>query len=120
MLARYAGSLKRTWTEEIQRLNSLRALPLDRKLVKRWLHSNEQQLSGPERESLQVVLTKSKVLDTVYSMRRELIALWQRSTTGTKDQLVRQLEDWCNRAEASGISPLRTFSQRLRRLTVHV
>ena len=40
-------------------------------------------------------------------------ALWQRSTAN-KEQLVRQLEDWCRRAEASGIIALRDFSRRLR------
>jgi stearoyl-CoA desaturase (delta-9 desaturase) len=59
------------------------------------------------------VLNNSKVLDTVYSMRKELTALWQRSTA-TKEQLVHQLEDWCHRAEASGIIALQEFSRRLR------
>jgi stearoyl-CoA desaturase (delta-9 desaturase) len=47
-------------------------------------------------------------------MRQELTTLWQRSTAN-KEQLVRQLEDWCHRAEASGIIALRDFSLRLRR-----
>jgi len=32
----------------------------------------------------------------------------------TGEQLVRQLQDWCQRAEASGIAPLADFSRRLR------
>jgi stearoyl-CoA desaturase (delta-9 desaturase) len=56
---------------------------------------------------------KSKVLATVYAMRQELSTLWQRSTA-SKEQLVKQLEDWCHRAEASGISALRDFSLQLR------
>ena len=47
-------------------------------------------------------------------MREELTALWQRSTF-TKEQLMRQLEDWCHRAEASGIVALHDFSRHLRR-----
>ena len=31
-----------------------------------------------------------------------------------RDQLVRQLDDWCKRAEASGIQALEQFSRRLR------
>jgi hypothetical protein len=46
-------------------------------------------------------------------MRDELVALWDRSTA-SKEQLLRQLQDWCRRAEASGIAPLVDFSQRLR------
>jgi stearoyl-CoA desaturase (Delta-9 desaturase) len=50
---------------------------------------------------------------TMHSMRRELTTLWERSTA-SKEQLVRRLQDWCRRAEASGIRPLEEFSQRLR------
>ena len=49
-----------------------------------------------------------------HSMRLDLTALWQRSSS-TKEQLVRQLEDWCQRAETSGIAALRDFSRHLRR-----
>ncbi len=50
---------------------------------------------------------------TMHSMGRELTTLWERSTA-SRDQLVRRLQDWCRRAEASGIRPLVEFSQRLR------
>jgi len=39
--------------------------------------------------------------------------LWERSTA-SKEQLVRQLQDWCHRAETSGVAPLVDFSHRLR------
>jgi stearoyl-CoA desaturase (delta-9 desaturase) len=32
----------------------------------------------------------------------------------SRDQLVGKLQDWCRRAETSGIQPLVEFSQRLR------
>jgi stearoyl-CoA desaturase (Delta-9 desaturase) len=113
VLAKYARSLKRTCTEEIKRLKAAHAVRVDRRLVKRWLHSDEQKLSALELERLREVLSNSRVLDTVNSMRRELTALWQRSSA-SKEQLVRQLEDWCRRAEASGIVALQDFSRRLR------
>jgi stearoyl-CoA desaturase (delta-9 desaturase) len=53
------------------------------------------------------------VLNTVYTMRQELSALWQRSSA-SKEQLVSHLEDWCRRAEASGIAALQDFSRQLR------
>jgi stearoyl-CoA desaturase (delta-9 desaturase) len=53
------------------------------------------------------------VLETVHSMGRELPTLWERSAA-SKEQLVQRLQDWCRRAEASGIRPLVEFSQRLR------
>jgi stearoyl-CoA desaturase (delta-9 desaturase) len=46
-------------------------------------------------------------------MRQELISLWDRSSA-SKEQLLRQLQDWCHRAETSGVASLVDFSQRLR------
>jgi len=47
-------------------------------------------------------------------MRQELSALWERSTDSS-EQLLARLQDWCHRAEASGIAPLAAFSYKLRR-----
>jgi stearoyl-CoA desaturase (delta-9 desaturase) len=113
VLAKYARSLRQTCADEIAHLKA-RAVRVDRAMVKRWLQSDEQKLSAVDRERMKEVLSNSKTLHTVYSMRQELTALWQRSTA-TKEQLVHQLEDWCHRAEASGIVALHDFSRRLRR-----
>ena len=40
--------------------------------------------------------------------------LWGRSTESS-EQLLARLQDWCHRAEASGIAPLVAFSHQLRR-----
>jgi len=53
---------------------------------------------------------------TMRHMRLELVALWARSMA-SREQLVRQLADWCQQAETSGIEPLIGFSRRLRRYT---
>ncbi|MGC2518629.1 MAG: fatty acid desaturase [Burkholderiales bacterium] len=114
VLAKYAKSLKRTYAEELGKLR--RFSPQDAHVLqslKRWLHRDEKSLCDTERVKLAEVLSKSRELHTVYSMRTELAALWGRSTA-SRDQLVKQLQDWCHRAEASGIRPLVEFSQRLR------
>lgn len=113
VLAKYARSLKKTCAEEIKQLKAAHAVRVDRRLLKRWLHSDERKLSALERERMREVLSNSRVLDTVNSMRQDLTSLWQRSSA-SKDELVRQLEDWCHRAEASGIVALQDFSRRLR------
>jgi stearoyl-CoA desaturase (delta-9 desaturase) len=86
---------------------------VDRAVLKRWLHIDPSTLPQVEREQRERVLKASSKLATVYTMRDELAALWQRSTA-SKEQLVHQLEDWCKRAEASGIEALQAFSRRLR------
>ena len=83
------------------------------KSLRRWLNLDEEKLAHAERIRLQDGLAKSTALQTAYRMRRELTEVWERSAA-SKDQLVRQLQDWCQRAETSGIGPLVEFSQRLR------
>ncbi|MBI3935842.1 MAG: fatty acid desaturase [Betaproteobacteria bacterium] len=112
VLAKYAKSLRRTCIAEIRELKA-RAIAVDRSAVKRWLRIDADALPAVERARMNEALRASKVLATVYSMREELARLWQRSTA-SKEQLVRQLEDWCRRAEASGIAPLQEFARRVR------
>jgi len=112
VLAKYAKSLRRTCAAEIRELKT-RAVRVDVAAIKRMLHRDVKSLPAVERVKVDEALSKSKVLATVYTMREELAALWQRSNA-SKEQLVRHLEDWCLRAEASGIIPLQEFSRRLR------
>ena len=114
VLTKYARSLQQTCAEEIARLRAAHAVNVDRKSVRRLLDSDARKLSAFDRERVKEMLSNSKKLETVYSMREDLTALWQRSSA-TKEQLVHELEDWCRRAEASGIDALQEFSLRLRR-----
>lgn len=111
VLARFTRSLKATCAEELRRHKPGQGVDLDS--VKRWLHLEAKYVPAQEKAKLDAVLKNSKILDTVYTMRQDLAALWQRSTAST-DQLILQLEDWCHRAEKSGIAPLRDFSRTLR------
>jgi len=114
VLATYARSLKRTYADEIGKLRrhspqEARAL----QAVEPWLDRDDKMLHDTERERIAELLPKSQALQTMYAMRRELAAVWGRSTA-SREQLVMQLQDWCRRAEASGIRALAEFSRRLR------
>jgi len=117
VLAKFAKSVKQTCAEELREIKA-RAAQFDRQTLKnikkRWLQLDTKHLKAQERAKLDEVLSRSRVLETIYSMRQELTSLWQRSTA-SKEQLVRQLEDWCHRAEESGIASLQEFSRKLRR-----
>jgi stearoyl-CoA desaturase (delta-9 desaturase) len=52
-------------------------------------------------------------LDTLYSMGYELSALWE-SRAATREELLQQLQSWCQRAETSAIVPLQRFARELR------
>jgi stearoyl-CoA desaturase (delta-9 desaturase) len=116
VLAKYARSLRRIQVEEIAKLQ--RIAPDDARALQalepRLLVRNEKMLRAPERAKLSAVLPKSGTLQTMFAMRAELAAVWGRSSA-TREQLVKQLQDWCLRAEASGIRTLAEFSQQLRR-----
>jgi stearoyl-CoA desaturase (delta-9 desaturase) len=112
VLAKYAKSLRTTCADELRSLRSS-AVSVDWRALKRWLHIETSTLPALELEQRDRVLKASTRLATVYTMRDELASVWQRSTA-SKEQLVHQLEDWCRRAEASGIEALQNFSRRLR------
>ena len=112
VLAQYARSLRRTCVLEMSSLKS-RAVNVDAHALRRWLHVDTSALPQQEHGQREQVIEASKVLATVYTMRDELVALWQRSNA-SRELLVRELEDWCRRAEASGIEGLQSFSRRLR------
>lgn len=115
VLANYARSLKQMYAQEIAKLKlagsvtDLHAM----KTVKKWLHHDAADVPEQHRAALTEVLSTRKDLGLAYNMRQELAALWSRSNL-TKEQLVTQLQDWCHRAEASGIEALQLFSRRLR------
>ncbi len=114
VLSKYVKSLRTLYAEEIAKLRAVApqdALKLE--ALKASLYRNEKTLQAPEREQLQQGLARSRALATVYVMRHELEAIWERSTA-SKDQLLAQLQDWCHRAEASGVQQLQDFSLRLR------
>jgi stearoyl-CoA desaturase (Delta-9 desaturase) len=112
VLGRYAQAVRGTCAAEIRRLKAM-AVGTDWASVKRMLHLGASALAPGEREKVGTALDHSRVLRTVCAMRQDLIALWARSSA-TNEQLARHLEDWCERAERSGIAALGEFSRRLR------
>ncbi len=115
VLTRYSRSVKRVCARELDRLRGAApSLPdAGMKRMREWLQRDQQALGDPERQQLLAVLARSPQLETIYRMRQELAALWGRSNA-SREQLVKQLQDWCQRAEQSGIEALREFSFKLR------
>lgn len=111
VMARYAKSLKRAYTEERARLPELAAQRLA--AVKRWLHLDSARVPEPARANLREALAQSKALHTLYEMREELAKIWERSNLNA-EQLLAHLQAWCAKAEASGVEPLVLMSRRIR------
>jgi len=123
VLARYTRAVRKICIQELAKLkrgtspdSKTRLDPHTLWNFRRWLRFNSWDLKARRPIDLEPVLEKDPLLQTIYSMRSDLSKLWARSTAST-DQLVEQLRDWCRRAEASGIDPLRQFSRDIIRLT---
>ena len=113
VMARYAKHFKAAWREELAKLKQASTERSHFKAVKRALHKDASELADADRARLKQVLDANAVLAKLYAMRQELTALWERSTASS-EQLLKDLQDWCARAEASGIRALEEFSLRLR------
>lgn len=123
VLARYTDMLKKTASEELAKLRSTRqkdspdcSFTLMRS-AKDWLTRSDDELDPAERAQLESVLAENKSLSTLVQMRRELTGLWE-SSSASSEQLLADLQAWCQQAQQSGIESLEQFANRLRRYAV--
>ena len=79
----------------------------------RLLIRRPQLLDEVARARLTSLLANNQALRTVHEFRLQLAAVWEQANV-SNEALVRQLREWCARAEASGIEALQEFSARLR------
>lgn len=115
VMAKYTKSLKQMWRVELAHLRdkaNLEAEFLARS--KKLLQCEPAKLQAVDIQQLKELFAHSKALQTMHEMRVELNVIWERSND-TREQLLQKLQDWCLRAEESGIQSLQDFSFRLRR-----
>jgi stearoyl-CoA desaturase (delta-9 desaturase) len=120
ILARYTDLVKKSVKEELTRLKPARRQGspdcswsvLSR--TKEWLSRSDDALEPAQRAELDNVLAENQSLSTLVQMRRELIRLWE-SSSSSSEQLLSDLQAWCQRAQQSGIEGLEQFANRLRR-----
>ncbi len=117
VMAQLASEMKRACSAELDRLKAQGAEGTarftDMRLARRWLHRDEDKIPPAIRGQLAQVVGDAPALAKILAMREELRLLWTR-TNVSAEQLVLDLQAWCQRAEASGIAALRDFSMRLR------
>jgi tryptophan halogenase len=66
------------------------------------------------RARIDQAISLNESLSTMVQMRHELVKLWD-SSTSSSEQLLHDLQAWCQRAHHSGIASLEEFALRLRR-----
>ncbi|PXX45673.1 DesA family fatty acid desaturase [Aquitalea magnusonii] len=114
--SRYARELKEVYRSELEKISLPDMDDMTRKM-KVWLKQDAKDTPSGDKAQLAAVLQHSETLHTVYTMRQELCRLWERSSL-SREQLLHELQDWCVRAEQSGIAALERFAQSLRMTAV--
>lgn len=115
LMAAYGKSLAQACSEEIARLRAAR--PADASLIhasRHWLYQGTATWTEQDRAHLVQIYAASDRLKKLVEMRGELAATWERSNA-TPEKLVAHLQDWCARAEASGVRALQDLALRMRR-----
>jgi stearoyl-CoA desaturase (delta-9 desaturase) len=112
VMAGFARRLQATVKQEIAELPKL---PTDAVLsaAKRWMHRDEVQVPVQFHALLKQARDALPHVDTMVRMREELRSLWL-NTNASRAQLALDLQQWCLRAEQSGIKALQEFSVQLR------
>ena len=121
LMQAYARGLRRTWREEMDRLkaagaagSSHLAAMISGKSVLKAVGQDGGRITETQKLKMAGALAASDQLRKLVEMRDELIATWERSHM-TSDQLLAHLQQWCARAEASGVRALQDLALRMRR-----
>ena len=113
VMARYAREMRRACSDEISALKSRGQDLTLLKAARRWLHRDDDRVPADARSQVDLARAASPSLDKMLTMREELRQMWL-NTSVSREELARELQSWCKRAEDSGIAALREFSMKLR------
>jgi stearoyl-CoA desaturase (Delta-9 desaturase) len=117
VMAKYAKQLRKACRMEFddfdQKDTQNAAGRLNLKIATRWLHRDANKIPASAQASLDDLCAQNPRLAKWVAMREELRQLWT-SSNATVEQLVMDLQNWCHKAEESGIAALQEFSLKLR------
>jgi stearoyl-CoA desaturase (delta-9 desaturase) len=117
LMAGYARQMRDAVGDELARLKAQGAEHTPQwshlKTARLWLHRDVDKIPSAALPSLASARASSPALDKLVTMREELRQLWTR-TNVSAEQLVADLQNWCRRAEESGVTALQQFAMQLR------
>ncbi len=113
IMATYAKGVRAAARAELEAMKARSADAAVIKAAKHWMHRDEEKVPAAAASQLAQARAASPVLDKMVTMREELRQLWL-NTNVSREQLIKDLQAWCHRAEESGIAALREFSLKLR------
>ncbi len=117
VMAKYAKQLRKACHIELNHAGKNDSKNTDSlinlQIAKRWLHRDASKIPASFQTHIAKVCAQNPRLAKWVSMREELRQLWT-SSNASVEQLVIDLQNWCHKAEESGIAALRDFSLKLR------
>lgn len=113
LMTSFAKSLKGECVCELAKIQSSFTEKVKWSTIKTLLAKDEDLLTPIEKSLIARMTEKSQFMKKVFAMRSDIGELWQRSQF-TKEELLRKLQNWCNKADISGISNLQIFANRLK------
>jgi stearoyl-CoA desaturase (delta-9 desaturase) len=117
VMANYARAGERAYRQELERMGhfSRHERLLLMRGVRNWFRGDceGQDNQGKRLWALAQIYDREEKLRIFVELREDLSAIWERSNA-SREQLLSQLQDWCRRADQSGINLLEEFSLRLR------
>jgi stearoyl-CoA desaturase (delta-9 desaturase) len=112
-MATYAKGVREAARHELAAMKARSADAAVIQAAKRWMHRDVEKVPATAASQLAQARAASPVLDKMVTMREELRQLWL-NTSVSREQLTKDLQAWCHRAEESGIAALSEFSMKLR------
>ncbi|HZH57141.1 DesA family fatty acid desaturase [Yanghanlia caeni] len=116
ILAKYTRMVRKAAAQELDKVkasaDASHAAVLRR--AQKLLARDDNKLAPAQRAEIESVLAQHQSLSTLVQMRAELARLWE-SSSASSEQLLADLQAWCQRAQQSGIESLEQFALRLRR-----
>ncbi|WP_035546338.1 fatty acid desaturase [Burkholderia sp. 9120] len=115
VMARYARTAEQAYRQELTRMTLISTSEKSRLLREARSRFRTVYLSqeyGDPAWTADIGIRNRK-LDIYVQLHAELAAMWERSNR-SREQLLRQLQEWCHRAEHSDSRALEEFSLRLR------
>jgi stearoyl-CoA desaturase (Delta-9 desaturase) len=109
ILARYDKSLRRIYREELAKLQNRAQF----KGLKACLTMKASSVPENLRDRFEQLIGQSNALRTALKLREDLVALWAK-TGSTREQLIAELQAWCQHAENSSVRRLQDIALRFR------
>lgn len=104
-----------------QRRTEFRKANAEGKELMRGCHylllKNEDKLTESQSEKLKRLLAENTNMNTIYVMKEQLQALWSNTTVESMEQ---QLEQWCELAEQTNMTYIKSFAKSLRKHKVGI